>query len=148
VADAQSPSLAQRFNSLTERERQVALLVERGLGNKDIAEELSISYSSVKTHLGKVAKKLGVDYGSSFGGGSRTRIRIATVVSQIQLSRFDVTPRQAWDILTLFHKKNHWAGRADPGCHVCSALATIEIEIRRENGNGNTRPPYAQNQRA
>jgi predicted ATPase/DNA-binding SARP family transcriptional activator/DNA-binding CsgD family transcriptional regulator len=44
--------------TLTRREQEVALLVERGLTNRDIAKELSISEHTVATHVHKILKKL------------------------------------------------------------------------------------------
>ena len=43
---------------LTAREREVALLVARGLTNRRIAQELSISERTVENHIGKIFKKL------------------------------------------------------------------------------------------
>ncbi len=45
---------------LTEREEQVLLAVARGLTNHEVAAELYISLSTVKTHLGSLMAKLGV----------------------------------------------------------------------------------------
>jgi LuxR family maltose regulon positive regulatory protein len=47
--------------SLTERERQVALLVIEGLGNKEIAAELFISANTVKLELKNIFKKLNIN---------------------------------------------------------------------------------------
>ncbi len=44
---------------LTAREREVALLVARGLTNRRIAQKLSISERTVENHIGKIFKKLG-----------------------------------------------------------------------------------------
>jgi DNA-binding CsgD family transcriptional regulator/tetratricopeptide (TPR) repeat protein len=45
-------------NALTRREREVAILVARGLTNSQIAKELSISERTVHGHMRKVLKKL------------------------------------------------------------------------------------------
>jgi DNA-binding NarL/FixJ family response regulator len=44
---------------LTPRERQVALLVTRGLSNKDVARELGLSEGTVKIHVHNIFQKLG-----------------------------------------------------------------------------------------
>ena len=49
------PSLA----SLTERERQVLVLVAAGLSNHAIAEQLHVSPWTVKTHVNRIMTKLG-----------------------------------------------------------------------------------------
>jgi DNA-binding NarL/FixJ family response regulator len=45
---------------LTRRQREVAALVARGLTNRQIAAELSISEHTVATHVGKIMRKLGL----------------------------------------------------------------------------------------
>jgi DNA-binding CsgD family transcriptional regulator len=44
---------------LTGREREVALLVARGLSNRDVADALSIGERTVETHIGHILGKLG-----------------------------------------------------------------------------------------
>ena len=56
-ADRDAPS--QPTSPLTEREEQVLLAVARGLTNHEVAAELYISLSTVKTHLGALMMKLG-----------------------------------------------------------------------------------------
>ncbi|MEU6851605.1 response regulator transcription factor [Actinacidiphila alni] len=46
---------------LTARERDILGQLARGLGNRDIARALFISEATVKTHLGRIYDKLGVD---------------------------------------------------------------------------------------
>ncbi|MBC7253583.1 MAG: response regulator transcription factor [Actinobacteria bacterium] len=46
---------------LTEREYEVLRLVAKGYSNKTVARELSISLSTVKTHLRHIFQKLGVE---------------------------------------------------------------------------------------
>lgn len=50
----------QPVDPLTAREEEVLLTVARGLTNAEIADELHIGLSTVKTHLGSLMAKLGV----------------------------------------------------------------------------------------
>ena len=45
-------------NNLTNREKQVVLLIGQGLPNKDIAHELNLSKSTIETHRKNIRKKL------------------------------------------------------------------------------------------
>jgi len=48
------------FLTLTDKEREVALAVARGLSNAEIGEQIFASESTVKTHVGGVLRKLGL----------------------------------------------------------------------------------------
>lgn len=54
------PDRASSLDRLTERESAVLRLVAKGLTNTEIAGELFLSESTVKTHLGRLLHKLGV----------------------------------------------------------------------------------------
>ncbi len=67
---------AASMNRLSEREKQIAFLVARGLKNKAIAEELKISENTVKRHLQSIFNKT----------GARDRLELA-VMALTELSR-------------------------------------------------------------
>ena len=56
-----SPIPSHAIVNLTERERKVAELIIAGKTNKEVAAELFISLSTVKTHINSIYAKLGVD---------------------------------------------------------------------------------------
>lgn len=47
------------FDQLTDREREVLILMAQGLANKEIATELHLGETTIKTHVGRVLMKLG-----------------------------------------------------------------------------------------
>ena len=51
----------QNTTALTPREEEVAVQVSRGLTNRQIAPELSISEHTVATHITKILKRLGLN---------------------------------------------------------------------------------------
>ncbi|MGC5053421.1 response regulator [Micromonospora sp. DT48] len=53
-----TPSKA--LSALTDREREVLVQVARGLSNAEIARALSVSETTIKTHVGHVLTKLGL----------------------------------------------------------------------------------------
>src|SRR5215203_1469981 len=69
----QPPPTDERAERLTPREQEVSLLVGRGLTNRRIAKELSISEHTVANHVRKILKKLGLR--------SRTQISSSSWVS-------------------------------------------------------------------
>jgi predicted ATPase/DNA-binding SARP family transcriptional activator/DNA-binding CsgD family transcriptional regulator len=66
-------------SALTRREREVAALVAKGLTNRSISTELSISERTVATHVGRILKKLDL----------RSRAQIATWTTERQKPQSD-----------------------------------------------------------
>jgi len=52
--------VADRYDSLSDREREIFQLVAEGRSNKDVAEILSISPATVETHRARILQKLDV----------------------------------------------------------------------------------------
>jgi len=48
-----------RLDTLTDREREILIAIGRGWTNGEIAERLTLSESTVKTHVGRVLAKIG-----------------------------------------------------------------------------------------
>jgi DNA-binding NarL/FixJ family response regulator len=74
VSDQRSETAS--MGRLSDREKQIAFLVARGLKNKAIAEELSISENTVKRHLQSIFNKT----------GARDRLELA-VMALTELSK-------------------------------------------------------------
>jgi DNA-binding NarL/FixJ family response regulator len=73
-AGARSERARERLDGLTDREREVALAVGRGLANAEIASELFMSVATVKAHVSRLLTKLGVE----------NRVQIALLVQEAQ----------------------------------------------------------------
>lgn len=58
--EAAHTRLAERFATLTGREREVMTLAARGTSNKEIGRALGISHRTVEIHRGRIMRKLGL----------------------------------------------------------------------------------------
>ena len=75
------PAPPKELGELSERERDVFRLIADGLSNGEIAQELYISETTVKTHVTHILQKLGL------------RDRVQAVVLAYQTGVFEETPR-------------------------------------------------------
>lgn len=60
VADSGFEELAPTDNKLSKRQKQLIVMLDQGLSNRDIAESLGISEHTVKVHLWRLFRRLGV----------------------------------------------------------------------------------------
>jgi non-specific serine/threonine protein kinase len=68
---------AEPMSNLTPRELEIVLLVARGLTNRQIAEELSISERTAANHVAKILRKLGLRSRTQIGGWAAARQLLA-----------------------------------------------------------------------
>jgi len=76
----EEPWIAERPAILTRREEDVAILVSRGLTNRQIATKLSIAEHTVASHVAKIRKKLGLS----------SRSQLSTWIAEQRLSSSDL----------------------------------------------------------
>lgn len=60
TADSGFEELAPTDNKLSKRQKQLLVMLDRGLSNREIADELGISEHTVKVHLWRLFRRLGV----------------------------------------------------------------------------------------
>ena len=80
------PAPPKELDDLSERERDVFRLMARGLSNGEIAQELYISETTVKTHVTHILQKLNL------------RDRVQAVVLAYQTGIFEAEGRPARDM--------------------------------------------------
>ncbi len=72
-------------DNLTRREREVATLVARGLTNRQVARELSISERTAGNHVAKILRKLGLSSRAQIGAGAEVIVDATEAKSKIAL---------------------------------------------------------------
>lgn len=76
------------MESLTSRELEVARLLVMGYSNSQIADALSIAFSTAKAHVASILEKLGV----------KNRVQAAVIAA----SFLDVTPEEVMEAARIF----------------------------------------------
>ena len=76
------PSPPKELDDLSERERDVFRLIAQGLSNAEIAQELYISETTVKTHVTHILQKLDL----------RDRVQVVVLAYQSGLLEGDAAP--------------------------------------------------------
>jgi DNA-binding NarL/FixJ family response regulator len=77
LAELPVTSGTERFDTLTEREREVLLLMAQGRSNQEICAELYLAEPTVKTHVGRVLAKI----------GARDRVQAVVMAFEAGLAR-------------------------------------------------------------
>ena len=49
------------MRNLTEREREIAELIVRGISNREVAKQLGIAHGTANVHLNNIYRKLGIN---------------------------------------------------------------------------------------
>jgi len=75
LPDPAAPAPDRRLEDLTDREREVLVLVGRGLSNSEIAATFTVSEATVKTHVGRLLAKT----------GSRDRVQLVVLAYETGL---------------------------------------------------------------
>lgn len=75
LPDPAAPAPDRRLDGLTDREREVLVLVGRGLSNSEIAGSFTVSEATVKTHVGRLLAKT----------GSRDRVQLVVLAYETGL---------------------------------------------------------------
>jgi DNA-binding NarL/FixJ family response regulator len=84
TAEATSePSAADHLDELTAREREVLVLVAKGLANREIARELVVEESTVRTHVKRILMKLGL----------RDRVQVVIFAYESGINQMATRPR-------------------------------------------------------
>lgn len=60
VAAGRRPDVPDRYESLTDREREIFGLIAEGLSNQEIADRAFVSFATAKTHVSSILTKLGL----------------------------------------------------------------------------------------
>ena len=102
----------QESSKLTQREREVITLVARGLTNREIAEQLSISTSGVKTYLHQACIKL------------EARNRTQAIISALKKRAIEMQ-----EVYSLEEMADLLASLGPEATQVIAQLLKIELEL-------------------
>ena len=71
---------------LTEREKEVLILISKGLSNKEIAEKLIISILTLRTYIHNIYGKLGISKKTNETSTLRVRAALFVIQNKIECS--------------------------------------------------------------
>ncbi|MEP6842768.1 MAG: LuxR C-terminal-related transcriptional regulator [Pseudolysinimonas sp.] len=116
------PAPGSDWNGLSERERDIALMVAEGLTNREIGQELFLSEHTVRAHVSRVL--------AAFGAASRFAVaaRVAELFPVVESSLPDLaelTPRQS----AVAERIAHGLGNAEIGRDLELSVKTVEKHI-------------------
>ncbi|MEO6532039.1 MAG: LuxR C-terminal-related transcriptional regulator, partial [Pseudolysinimonas sp.] len=116
------PAPGSDWNGLSERERDIALMVAEGLTNREIGQELFLSEHTVRAHVSRVL--------AAFGAASRFAVaaRVAELFPVAESSLPDLaklTPRQS----AVAERIAHGLGNAEIGRDLELSVKTVEKHI-------------------
>ncbi len=111
------------WNGLSDRERDIALMLAEGLTNREIGQELFLSEHTVRAHVSRVL--------AAFGAASRFAVaaRVAELFPADRTAdeprRAELTPRQA----AVAERIAHGFGNAEIGRDLDLSVKTVEKHI-------------------
>ena len=73
LGEPNDPEPVAQAKKLTKRQKQLLLLIDKGMSNRDIADNLQISEHTVKVHLWRLFRLMNVNSRSQAGHLARTR---------------------------------------------------------------------------
>ena len=117
------PPAGSDWNGLSDRERDIALMVAEGLTNREIGQELFLSEHTVRAHVSRVLAAFGA--ASRFAVAARVAELFPADAAPAEQQRSELTPRQA----AVAERIAHGFGNAEIGRDLDLSVKTVEKHI-------------------